>query len=69
MGEDGEYMTDLTQEAVRQKYVERTVREKQSYISKVTGIPESVLSQFKKGKKQLHESSLVALNDYLLKSY
>lgn len=62
-------MIEITQESVRQRYAERTVREKQSYISKVTGIPEPVLSEFKKGKKQLHESSLVALNDYLLKSY
>ena len=59
-------MTELTQEAVRQKYVERTVREKQSYISKVTGIPAPVLSEFKRGRKSLYKESLIALNNYLV---
>ena len=58
-------MTDLVQEEVRQKYIERIVREKQSYISKVTGIPAPVLSAFKKGKKTLYAESLEKLNNYL----
>lgn len=62
-------MTDLSQEEVRQKYAERTIREKQSYISKVTGIPAPVLSEFKRGRKLLHEESLIALNEYLTNSY
>ena len=62
-------MTELSQESVRQKYVERTIREKQSYISKVTGIPAPVLSAFKAGKKLLYEESLIALNDYLTKAH
>lgn len=62
-------MTDLSQEEVRQKYAERTIREKQSYISKVTNIPAPVLSEFKRGRKLLHEESLIALNEYLTNSY
>lgn len=62
-------MTDLSQEEVRQKYAERTIREKQSYISKVTNIPAPVLSEFKRGRKLLHEESLIALNEYLTNGY
>ena len=62
-------MTDLSQEEVRQKYAERTIREKQSYISKVTNIPAPVLSEFKRGRKLLHEESLIALNEYLTNTY
>lgn len=58
-------MNVLTQESVRQKYIERTIREKQSYISKVTGIPAPVLSEFKTGKKLLYQKSLEILDDYL----
>ena len=66
MNEKGsECMTMITQEEVRKKYAERTIREKQSYISKVTGIPAPVLSEFKAGRKLLFESSLIALNNYL----
>ena len=36
----------LNQEETRQKYIERLIREKQTYISCVTGIPSSVLSEF-----------------------
>ena len=62
-------MTNLSQEEVRQKYAERTIREKQSYISKVTNIPAPVLSEFKRGRKLLHEESLIALNEYLTNTY
>ena len=62
-------MTNISQEVVRQKYAERTIREKQSYISKVTNIPAPVLSEFKRGRKLLHEESLIALNEYLTNSY
>lgn len=62
-------LTNLSQESVRQKYAERTIREKQSYISKVTGIPAPVLSSFKKGRKLLYEESLIKLNDYLTNTH
>lgn len=64
-GGDKEMTNELTQESVRKKYAERLIREKQTYISKVTGIPASVLSEFKSGKKVLYDSSLKVLNDYL----
>lgn len=55
----------LTQEEVRSKYKERLVRERQDWISKVTGIPMPVLSGFKNGKKELWQESLEKLNAYL----
>lgn len=55
----------MSQEETRQKYIERLIREKQTYISSVTGIPAPVLSEFKAGRKILHPESLQALNDYL----
>lgn len=58
-------MKILSQEEIRKKYIERLVREKQTYISSVTGIPCPVLSEFKYGKKELYPESLAALSDYL----
>lgn len=55
----------LTQEEVRNKYKERLIRERQDWISKVTGIPTPVLSGFKNGKKELWQESLEKLNAYL----
>ena len=55
----------MNQEETRKKYIERLIREKQTYISSVTGIPAPVLSEFKAGRKMLHPESLQALNDYL----
>lgn len=53
------------QEKVRRQYVERLIREKQTYISKQTGIPAPVLSLFKAGKKNLYDESLEKLENYL----
>lgn len=55
----------LNQNIIREKYRKRVVRERQDYISKVTGIPSPLLSCFKNGKKDLWEESLQKLNDYL----
>lgn len=55
----------ISQEEVRQKLIKRMEREKQYYIAKQIGIPRQVLSAFKMGKKELWESSLMALNTYL----
>ena len=55
----------MNQEEIRKKYIERLIREKQTYISSVTKIPAPVLSEFKAGRKTLHPESLAALNDYL----
>lgn len=55
----------MTQQSVRERYIKRIEREKQIYIANVTGIPTSVLTQFKQGKKELFQESLQTLNDYL----
>lgn len=55
----------ISQEEVRKKLIKRTEREKQTYIAKQIGMPRQVLSAFKSGKKDLWESHLIALNDYL----
>lgn len=55
----------ISQEEVRQKLIKRTEREKQTYIARQIGVPKQVLSAFKMGKKELWESSLMALNTYL----
>lgn len=61
-----EFPTELLkQKEVRERYKKRLVREKQSYISSVTGIPCSLLSQFKQGKRDLWSVSLYILNAYL----
>lgn len=53
------------QENARLKLIELVKREKQAYIADYIGIPTQVLSAFKLGKKQLWESSLAKLEDYL----
>ena len=55
----------VTQDEVREKLIKRVEREKQTYIAKQIGMPRQVLSSFKAGKKDLWESHLLALNDYL----
>lgn len=57
-------MVKLSQEEVRERYIQRLIREKQIYISEVTGIPSTVLSNFKRSL-DLWESSLEVLNSYL----
>ena len=57
-------MVKLSQEEVRERYIQRLIREKQIYISEVTGIPSTVLSNFKRGL-DLWGSSLEVLNSYL----
>lgn len=55
----------VSQEEVRQKLIQRAEREKQTYIAKQIGVPKQLISAFKLGKKQLWESTLLALNEYL----
>lgn len=55
----------ISQEEVREKLKERVLREKQSYIAKQIGVPKQLISDFKLGKKDLWESTLTALNEYL----
>lgn len=60
---EGETM--VTQEEVREKLIKRAEREKQTYIAKQIGVPKQLISAFKVGKKELWESTLLALNEYL----
>lgn len=55
----------LTQEEVRQKLIQKMQERQQQYIAKQIGIPKQILSNFKTGKRELWQSSLQALNDYL----
>lgn len=55
----------VTQNEVREKLVRRMQEGQQQYIAKQIGIPKQVLSNFKTGKRELWESSLLALNEYL----
>ena len=55
----------LTQDEVRQKLIQKMQERQQQYIAKQIGIPKQILSNFKTGKRELWQSSLQALNDYL----
>lgn len=55
----------IRQEEVREKLIKRAEREKQTYIAKRIGVPRQLISDFKLGKKQLREPTLLALNEYL----
>lgn len=55
----------IRQEEVREKLIKRAERERQTYIAKRIGVPKQLISDFKLGKKQLRESTLLALNEYL----
>ena len=55
----------ITQDEVRQKLIRKMQEGQQKYIAKQIGVPKQILSNFKTGKRELWESSLQALNDYL----
>ncbi|MCM1201394.1 MAG: hypothetical protein NC312_09195 [Bacteroides fragilis] len=55
----------VTQESVRNKLIEKTYAFRQKNISEVTGIPVEIISKFMNGKRDLWDSSLQDLNDYL----
>ena len=55
----------ITQESVREKFVEKTKATRQKSIAKETGIPREIISKFLNGKRDLYPESLTALNDYL----
>lgn len=58
----------LTQEELRDILKNRTQREKQVYIAKVTGIDKDVLSKFKLGKINLYPALFSKLENYLTNS-
>ncbi len=55
----------ITQDSVREKLIRKMIAGQQQYIAKQVGIPKQILSNFKTGKRELWESSLIKLNDYL----
>lgn len=55
----------VTQDEVRLKLIKRMQEGQQQYIAKQIGVPKQILSNFKTGKRDLWDSSLQALNDYL----
>lgn len=58
----------MTQEELRELYNERLEKEKQTYISKVTGIDDAILSKFKNNKINLYPALFAKLENYLLNS-
>lgn len=59
-------VNELTQEKLREMYIERLKREKQCWISSVTGINKDVLSKFRHGKIDLYPYLFEKLEAYLL---
>ncbi|MBS5129910.1 MAG: hypothetical protein KHZ01_05420 [Lachnospiraceae bacterium] len=55
----------MTQEELRELYIKRLEREKQTYISKKTQIHSTILSKFKKGKIDLYPHLFEKLEKYL----
>lgn len=55
----------VTQESVRKRLLEKTNAYRQKNISNVTGIPIEIISKFMNGKRELYDSSLQALDQYL----
>lgn len=55
----------MTQKELRELYIKRVEREKQTYISKQTQINSSILSKFKKGKIDLYPHLFHRLEKYL----
>lgn len=56
----------MSQEELRELYKERLQREKQCYVSRVTGISNGVLSRFKTGKIDLYPYLFQRLESYLI---
>lgn len=56
---------EITQESVRQKLLDKTDAMRQKNIAASTGIPKEMISRFMNGKRDLWDSSLNALNEYL----
>lgn len=58
-------MTEISQDSVREKLIRKMLEGQQQYIAKQVGIPKQILSNFKTGKRELWDSSLIKLNNYL----
>lgn len=55
----------ISQEIVREKLLEKTNAMRQQNIANSIGVPREMISKFMNGKRELWDSSLQALNDYL----
>lgn len=55
----------ISQEKVRTKLLEKTNAMRQQNIASSIGVPREIISKFMNGKRDLWDSSLQALNDYL----
>lgn len=55
----------VTQESVRSKLLEKTIALRQQNIADSIEVPREIISKFMNGKRDLWDSSLQALNDYL----
>lgn len=55
----------MTQQELREMYIERLKREKQVWIASATGINKDVLSRFKLGKIDLYPYLFEKLEEYL----
>ena len=57
----------MAQDELRKLYNERLIREKQSYISNVTHISSSCLSQFRHGRLEIYPKQYERLKEDLSK--
>lgn len=55
----------VTQDEVRAKLIQKMREGQQQYIAQQVHIPKQILSNFKTGKRNLWDESLIKLNDYL----
>lgn len=60
-------MTNITQESVREKLIEKCRGLKINYIAEQTGIPREIVSAFKNKRRELWEESLIKLDAFLNK--
>ena len=58
-------MTNITQESVREKLIEKCRGLKINYIAEPTGIPRENVSAFKNKRRELWEESLIKLDAFL----
>lgn len=58
-------MTEITQDSVREKLIEKCRGLKINYIAEQTKIPREIISAFKNQRRELWEESLIKLNAFL----
>lgn len=60
-------MTEITQDSVREKLIEKCRGLKVKFIAEQTGIPRDIISAFKNNRRELWEESLIKLDAFLNK--